>query len=104
MIYMEDAIRATLDLMEAPTEALSVRTSYNLSGMDFTPAELTRAIQVHIPDFKVDYEPDHRQAIADSWTESIDDSAARSDWKWNPRFNLETMVEEMISNLRHKTT
>lgn len=102
MIYMEDAIRATLDLMEAPGDALTVRTSYNLSGMDFTPAELAAEIQKHLPEFTIDYAPDHRQAIADSWTESIDDSSARADWHWKPRYDLPVMVTDMISALRKK--
>jgi threonine 3-dehydrogenase len=102
MIYMEDAIRATLDLMEAPSEVLSVRTSYNLSGMDFTPGELVREIRKHIPDFTVEYKPDHRQAIADSWTESIDDSAARADWGWQPGYDLASLVTDMITELRKK--
>ena len=102
MIYMEDAIRATLELMEAPADKLSVRTSYNLSGMDFTPAELSAEIKRHIPDFAIEYRPDQRQAIADSWTESIDDSAARNDWHWLPRFDLSLMVEDMIAALKAK--
>ena len=102
MIYMEDAIRATLDLMDAPAEHLGIRTSYNLSGMDFTPGELVREIRKHIPEFEVTYAPDHRQAIADSWTESIDDSAARADWNWSPKYSLETMVADMIEHLRIK--
>ncbi|HLF65095.1 MAG TPA: NAD-dependent epimerase/dehydratase family protein [Saprospiraceae bacterium] len=102
MIYMEDAIRGTLDLMEAPAGKISIRTSYNLAGMDFTPAELAAEIKKHIPDFTIEYKPDHRQAIADSWTESIDDSAARNDWNWMPKYNLESMVEDMIENLRLK--
>jgi nucleoside-diphosphate-sugar epimerase len=104
MIYMEDAIRGTLDLMDAPAEALSVRTSYNLSGMDFTPEELAAEIRKHIPDFRIDYVPDERQAIADSWTESIDDTMARMDWGWAPKFDIESMVADMISHLRDKIT
>ncbi len=102
MIYMEDAIRGTLDMMEAPADKLSIRTSYNLSGMDFTPAELAAEIQKYIPDFSIEYKPDHRQAIADSWTESIDDSAARNDWNWMPEYNLESMVADMIRELGKK--
>lgn len=102
MIYMDDAIRGTLELMDAPAEQISIRTSYNLSGMDFTPAELTEAIRRHLPDFEITYSPDHRQAIADSWTASIDDTAARQDWGWKPEFTLESMVAEMIGALRDK--
>ncbi len=102
MIYMEDAIRATMLLMDAPAEDISIRTGYNLSGMDFTPAEITAAIHEFIPDFEVSYEPDFRQAIADSWTESIDDSFARKDWGWKPKFNLEEMTKDMILNLKKK--
>jgi nucleoside-diphosphate-sugar epimerase len=102
MIYMEDAIRGTLDLMEAAADKLTIRTSYNLSGMDFTPAELAGEIKKHIPDFTVDYNPDQRQAIADSWTESIDDSIARKDWNWKPKYDLETMVGDMILQLKKK--
>lgn len=102
MIYMEDAIRATMELMHAPAEALTIRTSYNLAGMDFTPAELAREIQKHIPDFRIEYKPDHRQAIADSWTESIDDSEARKDWHWSPKYSIGSMVEVMLSGLRKK--
>jgi nucleoside-diphosphate-sugar epimerase len=82
MIYMEDAIRATIELMEAPADQISIRTSYNLSGMDFTPAEITTSILKHYPNFKVRYKPDFRQEIADSWSDSIDDSQARKDWGW----------------------
>jgi nucleoside-diphosphate-sugar epimerase len=100
MLYMDDAIRATLELMEAPAHKLTVRTSYNLSGMSFTPAEITASIQKQVPGFQVSYEPDFRQAIADSWPGSIDDSAARADWGWNPRFDLDAMTEDMLKNLR----
>lgn len=99
MIYMDDALRATLELMEAPTTNISVRTSYNLAGMSFTPAELTTSIQQHFPDFSVTYAPDFRQAIADSWPKSIDDSVARQDWGWKPAFDLPKMTREMITHL-----
>lgn len=106
MMYMEDAIRATLELMEAPAETLSVRSSYNLSGMSFSPEELTRAIQKHIPDFEVSYAPDHRQAIADSWPASIDDTQASKDWNWKPAFDLDRMVADMLHqlDLKYKET
>ncbi|MFZ4634474.1 MAG: NAD-dependent epimerase/dehydratase family protein [Saprospiraceae bacterium] len=99
MLYMDDAIRATIELMEAPAEHIKVRTSYNLAGMSFTPAEVTDAIRQHVPDFEVSYVPDFRQAIADSWPQSIDDSAARSDWGWAPRFDLRAMTADMLAQL-----
>ncbi|MGB5654944.1 MAG: NAD-dependent epimerase/dehydratase family protein, partial [Robiginitalea sp.] len=86
MMYMSDAIQATLQLMEAPAEDLSVRTSYNLSALSFTPAELAQSIRVHLHDFKISYAPDSRQEIADSWPESIDDSQAQKDWGWKPQY------------------
>lgn len=101
MIYMRDAIRATLELMEAPADQIKVRTSYNLASMDFTPEELAAAIAKHLPDFTIDYDPDARlQEIADSWTQSIDDTPAREDWGWKPEFDLDKMTEDMISHLR----
>lgn len=99
MIYMDDALRATLELMDAPEANISVRTSYNLAGMSFAPAELTKAIQVHFPDFVTEYKPDFRQAIADSWPKTIDDSVAQQDWGWKPAFDLPRMTQEMITNL-----
>ena len=99
MIYMDDALRATLELMDAPADKITIRTSYNLAGMSFTPAELTASIQQHFPDFKVTYAPDFRQAIADSWPKSIDDSVARQDWGWKPAFDLPKMTHEMITHL-----
>ncbi len=102
MIYMDDAIRATLELMNAPARQITVRTSYNLAAMSFTPAELTEAIRKHVPDFEVGYEPDFRQNIAESWSESIDDTAARRDWNWRPAFDLEGMTEDMIVHLKEQ--
>ena len=99
MLYMSDAIRATLELMEAPADRLSVRTSYNLSGMSFTPAEIAASIQKLAPDFNITYKPDFRQAIADSWPGSIDDSAARADWGWKPEFDLDAMTKDMLHHL-----
>ena len=99
MLYMKDAIRATIDLMQAPADAITVRTSYNLAGVSFTPEELAAEIQKHIPEFKVDYRPDFRQEIAESWTESIDDTQAADDWGWNPEFGLEAIVRDMLSHL-----
>jgi threonine 3-dehydrogenase len=100
MLYMEDAIRATIELMEAPAEKISVRTSYNLAGMSFTPAEIAASIQAHVPDFKIDYAPDFRQAIADSWPGVIDDTAARKDWGWRPAFDLSAMTADMLAHLK----
>ncbi len=100
MLYMPDAIRATLELMEAPTNRLSVRTSYNLAGMSFTPDEVAKSIRREVPDFKIKYKPDFRQAIADSWPASIDDSMARSEWGWRPEFDLNRMTTDMLLHLR----
>lgn len=104
MIYMRDTIDATLQLMEAPADSLEVRTSYNLSGTSFSPAELAAEITKHLPDFKIKYNPDFRQKIADSWVDSIDDSAARKDWNWKPKFGLKEMVKDMIENLSQMPT
>ena len=104
MLYMDDAIRATIELMEAPAEQIKVRTSYNLAGMSFTPAEVTAAICKLVPDFEVQYVPDFRQAIADSWPQSIDDSTARRDWGWAPRFDLQAMTADMLAQLAMRYT
>lgn len=100
MMYMSDAIRATLELMDADAERLSVRTSYNLSGLSFTPAEIAAEIAKRIPGFKISYAPDFRQQIAESWPGSIDDSVARRDWGWSPKFDLEAMVDEMLKAIK----
>ncbi|GGG77778.1 L-threonine 3-dehydrogenase [Parapedobacter pyrenivorans] len=101
MLYMDDAVRGTLVLMDAPASALSVRSSYNLTGVSFTPAMLATEIRKHLPDFIINYEThDPRQAIADTWPNSIEDSAARQDWGWKPRFDLADITEEMITNLK----
>jgi len=102
MIYMDDAIRATLELMDAAASDLKVRTSYNLAGMSFSPKEITASIQKLKPDFKVSYQPDFRQKIADSWPESIDDTSARTDWNWQPKFDLDAMTQDMVSHLEEK--
>ncbi|MCP4440800.1 MAG: NAD-dependent epimerase/dehydratase family protein [Aureispira sp.] len=99
MMYMPDAIRATLELMEAPIDSLSIRYSYNMSGMNFTPAELASEIRKHIPKLEVSYKPDFRQGIAETWISSIDDAVARKDWGWKEKYNLEAMVKDMIENL-----
>lgn len=100
MMYMDDAIRATIAIMQAPADAVKIRSSYNLSAMDFTPEEITKAIQEHIPDFIIDYEPDFRQKIADSWPQSIDDSRAREDWGWKHDFDLGSMTADMLEHLK----
>lgn len=100
MMYMPDAIRATIELMEAPASKISVRTSYNLSSMSFSPKEIAASIQKHIPEFKISYAPDYRQAIADSWPQSIDDSVARKDWGWKEEYDLDAMTKDMLENLR----
>ncbi len=99
MMYMHDAVKATLDLMEAPAESLNIRTSYNVAAVSFTPAEIAASIQYHLPDFEITYNPDYRQKIADSWPDSIDDSVARRDWKWRHIFSLDEMVIDIIRNL-----
>jgi nucleoside-diphosphate-sugar epimerase len=100
MMYMPDAIRATIELMEAPASAISVRTSYNISGMSFAPREIAAEIKKHVPDFTIAYQPDYRQAIADSWPQSIDDSTARNDWGWKPEYDLSRMTADMLENLK----
>lgn len=102
MMYMDDAVRATLSLMEAPAEQIKLRTSYNLAAMSFTPAEIAAEIQQHYPEFRISYQPDFRQAIADSWPESIDDAEARHDWGWAPKFDLASMTAEMLTRLKEK--
>jgi nucleoside-diphosphate-sugar epimerase len=97
---MPDAIRATVELMEADSNKLSVRSSYNLSGMSFSPKEIAQEIKKHVPSFDIDYQPDSRQQIADSWPASIDDSLAREDWNWKPEYNLEVMTKDMLNNLQ----
>jgi nucleoside-diphosphate-sugar epimerase len=99
MMYMDDAIRATLDLMDAPADAIHERTSYNLSGISFTPQQIAQAIAAELPGFEIDFAPDFRQAIADSWPRSIDESAAQRDWSWSQRFDLQSMVHEMLTQL-----
>ena len=96
---MPDAIRATIELMEAPANNIKVRTSYNLSSMSFSPAEIGAEIKNHIPEFEMSYQPDYRQAIADSWPKSIDDSVARNDWNWKHEFDLPKMTTDMFKNI-----
>ncbi len=99
MMFMDDAIRATIELMEAPADKIKVRSSYNLSAISFTPKEIFASIQKHVPDFTIRYESDFRQAIADSWPASIDDSFARKDWGWKEAYDMDKMTETMLSNL-----
>ncbi|GIV36897.1 MAG: L-threonine 3-dehydrogenase [Cyclobacteriaceae bacterium] len=99
MMYMEDAVKATLDLMEAPAEKITVRAAYNISAMSFCPQELASEIKKHIPDFEIAYNPDYRQAIADSWPASINDTQARQDWGWQPQYNLARMTEDILHHL-----
>jgi len=99
MMYMPDAIRGTIELMEAPKDNLTVKDSYNLSAMSFSPKEVTASIQKLIPDFTISYEPDFRQAIANSWPQSIDASVASKDWNWQPAFDLDKMSEDMLKHI-----
>lgn len=100
MMYMPDAIRATIELMEAPSEQVKIRSSYNLAGVSFTPQEIAAEVAKHIPGFEMSYKPDFRQAIADSWPASIDDSHAQNDWGWNLEYDLEKMTSDMMENLK----
>ena len=102
MMYMQDAVNATIQIMQAKSTDVKIRTSYNLSAIDFTPKEIADEIKKHIPDFKIDYEPDSRQQIADSWPSSIDDTEARNDWNWKHQFDLSSMTTEMLENLSKK--
>lgn len=102
MMYMEDAIKATIDLMHADEESIKIRSSYNLAGISFSPVEIANEIKKHIPDFRISYSPDFRQSIADSWPKSIDDSQAQKDWGWNNSYDLETMTAEMFKGLKKK--
>jgi nucleoside-diphosphate-sugar epimerase len=99
MMYMPDAIRATIELMEAPADRIAVRTSYNISAMSFSPAEVAASIQRKIPSFTLSCQPDYRQVIADSWPQSIDDSVARHDWGWTPQYDLDAMTDDMLQHL-----
>lgn len=100
MMFMDDAIRATMMLMERETQDIEIRSSYNLAAMSFAPHEIVKSIQGIIPDFEITYAPDFRQDIADSWPSSIDDSKAQSDWEWQPEFDLEKTTEIMLKNLK----
>jgi nucleoside-diphosphate-sugar epimerase len=102
MMYMDDAIRATISLMDAPAYKLGIRSSYNLAGISFTPAQLANEIKMHLPDFEISYSKnDPRQAIADSWPASIDDTPAQKDWDWKPEYDLAAMTADMLANLKN---
>lgn len=104
MMYMPDAIRATMELMAAPAESLTIRSSYNLAGISFTPADIANEIKRHFPGFQMTCVPDFRQEIADSWPSGIDDSAARLDWGWQCRYDLASMTEDMLNHLKEART
>ena len=100
MMYMDDAIRATVSLMKAPSESVKIRSSYNLSALSFSPKEIAASINAYIPEFRIGYAPDERQAIADSWPASIDDTRAREDWGWKHQYDLDGMTQSMLENLK----
>ncbi len=102
MMYMQDAIRATIELMEAPEEKIKIRSSYNLAGISFSPDDVKKEISKYIPNFEISYKPDFRQKIANSWPSSIDDTHAQNDWGWKPKYSLEKMANDMIKNLKNK--
>ncbi len=101
MMFMDDAIKATIDIMKAPAEKVKMRSSYNLSAMSFTPKELAKAIKSVLPEFEISYNPDFRQEIADSWPSSINDNAAREDWGWNHAYDLEKLTQAMLDGLKN---
>jgi len=102
MMYMPDGIDATINIMNAPADQIKIRSSYNLSGTSFTPAEIAAEIKIHIPEFQISYAPDFRQEIADSWPASIDDTVAREDWGWKHNFDLSAMTTDMLIHLRER--
>lgn len=99
MMHMEDAIRATIEIMHAPSEQVKIRSSYNLAGISFTPEQIATEIKKHIPEFIISYKPDFRQTIADSWPQSILEDKAKEDWNWSSKYNLSSLVENMLINL-----
>jgi nucleoside-diphosphate-sugar epimerase len=99
MMHMEDAIRATIEIMHAPSENIKIRGSYNLAGISFTPEQIAEEIKKHIPDFKISYKPDFRQQIAESWPKSINDDRAKNDWGWSANYSLSSLVSNMLENL-----
>jgi nucleoside-diphosphate-sugar epimerase len=100
MMYMEDAIRATIDLMDAPAEKVQIRSSYNISGISFTPKEIYEEIKKSVPDFQIEYVPDFRQAIADSWPGSIDDTEAQKHWGWKAKYDLTSLAQIMLTHIQ----
>jgi nucleoside-diphosphate-sugar epimerase len=104
MMYMPDAIRATIQLMEAPSEQVKIRSSYNLAGISFTPKQIAKEVSKHIPNFEMTYNADFRQVIADSWPSSIDDRHAKEDWGWQKKYDLEEITSDMIKNLKKQYT
>ena len=104
MMFMEDAIRATIEIMSADPAKLSVRSSYNLAAMSFSPGDLARSIRNHMPDFTIEYNPDFRQEIADTWPKSIDDSMAKKDWNWQAQYDLEATTSIMLQKLKEAGT
>lgn len=99
MMHMEDAIRATIEIMHVPSEQIKIRGSYNLAGISFTPEQIASEIKKHIPEFTISYNPDFRQAIADSWPKSINEDRAKEDWSWSSKYNLSSLVDNMLTNL-----
>jgi nucleoside-diphosphate-sugar epimerase len=102
MMYMPDALNATMQLMDAPALKVKIRSSYNIAAFSFDPESIAAEIKKHIPDFEITYQPDFRQVIADSWPNSIDDSHARNDWSWQEKYNLETMTSDMLMQLKEQ--
>jgi len=100
MMYMPDAVRATMELMEAPAERIKVRSSYNIAATSFSPEEIANSVRKYYPDFEIEYKPDFRQDIANSWPKSIDDSPSRIDWEWQHEFDLDKMVDDMVPHLQ----
>jgi len=102
-MYMDDAINATVNIMAAKSKNIKIRSSYNLSGISFTPKEIAESIKKEIPEFKISYKPDFRQQIADSWPSSINDTEAREQWDWKHLFDLDAITKDMLSNLSKKS-
>jgi nucleoside-diphosphate-sugar epimerase len=104
MMYMPDALHATIELMEAPAEKVKIRSSYNIAGVSFDPEEIAASIRKHMPEFTISYKPDFRQAIADSWPASVDDTQAREHWGWKPQYDLDSMTKDMLHHLGRQTS
>jgi nucleoside-diphosphate-sugar epimerase len=102
MMFMDDAIKATMNIMSAPAKKIKIKSSYNLAAISFNPEEIAASIRKHIPEFTINYEPDFRQAIADSWPQSISDSEAREDWDWKHSFDLDAITDVMLSSLKDR--